>query len=64
MADDREDLVWEEIKTEHIVQDEWIDFENHNFVFPMEVSSDHIIPTAGEIMWLLWHRTEKGTSFV
>ena len=34
MADDREDLVWEEIKTEHIVQDEWIDFRKSQFRFP------------------------------
>ena len=29
-----EDLVWEEISTEHIVQDEWIDFRKSAFRFP------------------------------
>ncbi len=28
------DLVWEEISTEHIVQDEWIDFRKSVFRFP------------------------------
>lgn len=31
---DRSDLAWEEIKTEHIVQDEWIDFRRSAFRFP------------------------------
>ena len=31
--DDR-DLVWEEISTEHIVQDEWIDFRRSAFRYP------------------------------
>ena len=31
--DDR-DLIWEEISTEHIVQDEWIDFRKSAYRFP------------------------------
>lgn len=31
---DQEDLSWEEIKTEHIVQDEWIDFRRSAYRFP------------------------------
>ena len=31
---DREDLAWEEISTEHIVQDEWIDFRRSAYRFP------------------------------
>ena len=33
MSDDK-DLMWEEISTEHIVQDEWIDFRKSSFRFP------------------------------
>ena len=33
-ADDRENLTWEEIRTEHIVQDEWIDFRKSVYRFP------------------------------
>jgi len=33
MADDK-DLLWEEVSTEHIVQDEWIDFRKSAFRFP------------------------------
>ena len=33
-ADDRGDLVWEEVSTEHIVQDEWIDFRRSAYRFP------------------------------
>ena len=29
-----ENLIWEEVKTEHIVQDEWIDFRKTAFRFP------------------------------
>lgn len=29
-----EDLVWEEVRTEHIVQDEWIDFRRSAYRFP------------------------------
>ncbi|SNU04563.1 ADP-ribose pyrophosphatase [Lachnospiraceae bacterium] len=29
-----DDLLWEEVKTEHIVQDEWIDFRKTAFRFP------------------------------
>ena len=28
------DLMWEEVSTEHIVQDEWIDFRKTSFRFP------------------------------
>ena len=28
------DLIWEEVSTEHIVQDEWIDFRKSAFRFP------------------------------
>lgn len=28
------DLIWEEVSTEHIVQDEWIDFRRQAFRFP------------------------------
>lgn len=31
---DRETLAWEEIRTEHIVQDEWIDFRRSAYRFP------------------------------
>ena len=31
---DRENLVWEEVHTEHIVQDEWIDFRKTAYRFP------------------------------
>ena len=31
---DDENLIWEEIKTEHIVQDEWIDFRRSAFRLP------------------------------
>ncbi len=30
----REDLVWEEVKTKHVVQDEWIDFRESAYRFP------------------------------
>ncbi len=33
MTDDK-DLVWEEVRTEHIVQDEWIDFRKTAYKFP------------------------------
>ncbi len=29
-----EDLIWEEVSTEHLVQDEWIDFRRHAYRFP------------------------------
>ena len=32
--DIEKDLVWEEIRTEHIVQDEWIDFRRSAYRFP------------------------------
>lgn len=31
---DKENLIWEEISTEHIVQDKWIDFRRSDFRFP------------------------------
>ncbi len=31
---DRQDLAWEEVSTEHLVTDEWIDFRKHRFRFP------------------------------
>lgn len=31
---DREDLAWEEVSTEHIIQDEWIDFRRSAYRFP------------------------------
>ena len=34
MNNDRKDLAWEEIKTEHIVKDEWIDFRKTAYRFP------------------------------
>ncbi|MBP3205641.1 MAG: NUDIX hydrolase [Lachnospiraceae bacterium] len=34
MYTDDEDLVWEEIRTEHIVQDEWIDIRRSAYRFP------------------------------
>ena len=33
-SDDRIDLAWEEVSTEHIVQDEWIDFRRSAYRFP------------------------------
>lgn len=32
--DDKDNLAWEEIHTEHIVQDEWIDFRRSAYRFP------------------------------
>ena len=32
--DAEENLAWEEIRTEHIVQDEWIDFRRSAYRFP------------------------------
>ena len=34
MSEKRDDLTWEEIKTEHIVKDEWIDFRKSVYRFP------------------------------
>lgn len=34
MEMENENLAWEEIRTEHIVQDEWIDFRRSAFRFP------------------------------
>ena len=34
MNSEEKDLVWEEISTEHIVKDEWIDFRRSAFRFP------------------------------
>ncbi len=34
MADNREDLTWEEVITEHIIQDEWIDFRRSAYRLP------------------------------
>ena len=31
---DKENLIWEEISTEHIVQDEWVDFRRSAYRFP------------------------------
>ena len=31
---DRQDLIWEEVSTEHLVTDEWIDFRKQKFRFP------------------------------
>lgn len=31
---DDKDLIWEEIKTEHIISDEWIDFRRSRYRFP------------------------------
>ena len=31
---ERDPLAWEEISTEHIVQDEWIDFRKSTYRFP------------------------------
>lgn len=31
---EKDPLAWEEVSTEHIVQDEWIDFRRHAFRFP------------------------------
>ena len=33
-SDDNENLTWEEIRTEHIVQDQWIDFRRSAYRFP------------------------------
>ena len=32
--DEKDSLTWEEISTEHIVQDEWIDFRKSAYRFP------------------------------
>lgn len=34
MKSDREDLKWEEIKTEHLIQNEWIDIRQSAYRFP------------------------------
>ena len=34
MSDERKDLVWEEVETEHVLQDEWIDFRRSTYRFP------------------------------
>lgn len=34
MSEKRDDLAWEEIKTEHIIKDEWIDFRKSAYRFP------------------------------
>ncbi|MCI9141076.1 MAG: NUDIX hydrolase [Lachnospiraceae bacterium] len=33
-SEDEKNLAWEEIRTEHIVQDEWIDFRRSSYRFP------------------------------
>ncbi len=34
LSDEDKELVWEELSTEHIVQDQWIDFRRSAFRFP------------------------------
>ncbi|MBR5376923.1 MAG: NUDIX hydrolase, partial [Lachnospiraceae bacterium] len=34
VSNKNDDLAWEEISTEHIVEDEWIDFRKSAFRFP------------------------------
>ncbi|WP_408071758.1 NUDIX hydrolase [Butyrivibrio sp. JL13D10] len=34
MTSNRDDLVWEEVKTKHLIQNEWIDFRESTFRFP------------------------------
>ncbi len=34
MGNDRDDLAWEEVSTEHIIQDEWIDFRRSAYRLP------------------------------
>ena len=34
MMNDRDELAWEEVSTEHIIQDEWIDFRRSAYRFP------------------------------
>lgn len=34
MENDRKDLTWEEVSTEHIIQDEWIDFRRSAYRLP------------------------------
>ena len=34
MTNDRNDLTWEEVRTEHIIQDKWIDFRRSAYRFP------------------------------
>ena len=34
MERDNKDLIWEEIKTEHLIQNEWIDFRQSAYRFP------------------------------
>ena len=34
MEDNRADLTWEEVRTEHIIQDEWIDFRRSAYRLP------------------------------
>ena len=34
MGDNRENLTWEEVSTEHIIRDEWIDFRRSAYRLP------------------------------
>ena len=34
MKNDKDPLAWEEVKTRHIIQNEWIDFREHAYRFP------------------------------
>lgn len=34
MMNNRDELAWEEVSTEHIIQDEWIDFRRLAYRFP------------------------------
>ena len=34
LSEEDKSLVWEELSTEHIVQDQWIDFRRSAFRFP------------------------------
>ncbi len=34
MRNEREDLIWKEVKTDHLVQDEWMDLRRSTYQFP------------------------------
>ena len=34
MKQEKDPLSWEEVRTEHIIQDEWIDFRRSSYRFP------------------------------
>lgn len=44
-------IEWEEVKTEHVVRDKWIDFADPPTVFRTERYMNRFTATAVRIMW-------------